>query len=147
MGMALGLVPIETVNRLARKWIPVLCVYALYHLGSYHWGEIYAVQIFGAVASVLLLYTCALHLSMSSWTGRQMVLLGRYSLLAYLAQIGLLQAMVRFAGGRPEHWAGVIAAGGLTAALVFLLVNLINSLRPQIPIRGLDLQGRIRVKL
>jgi peptidoglycan/LPS O-acetylase OafA/YrhL len=84
---------------------------------------------FGAAASVLILYTFALHLDMSAWAGRQMVLLGRYSLPGYLVQIALIRAIVKIAGRKPEHWAGVIAVGVLTIVLLFFIVNKINSLR------------------
>jgi hypothetical protein len=129
IGMAFGLIPIETIDRHARKWFPVLGAYVLYRLCGYYWGEIYAIQMFGAAVSVFLLYTCALHLNMSAWTGRQMILLGRYSLLGYLLQIGFLQVMVKVAGGKSEHWASVIAVGVLTSIFLFLAVNLVDFLR------------------
>jgi hypothetical protein len=129
LGMALGLVPLAAVDRFARKWSGVLLIYLLYRLGSWSFGEIYPVYLFGAAASVLVLYACALRLDMSAWTGRQLVLLGRYSLLGYLAQIALIRVMVWGAGGNPRHWDGVIAVGMLTTVLLFLLVHLVSALR------------------
>ena len=129
IGMTLGFVPIEAVDRFARKWMWVLPLYLLYQLCRWFLGDTYPVEMFGAAASVLLLYACALHLDMSAWAGRQLVLLGRYSLLGYLAQIALLQAIVVVVGGKPQHWAGVIAVGVFTTILLFLTVKLVNSLR------------------
>jgi hypothetical protein len=129
LGMALGLVPIGAIDRFARKWMLVLLLYLLYRLCSWFFGEIYSVEMFGAAASVLLLYTCALHLDLSAWTGRQLVFLGRYSLLGYLTQIALIRAIVNVTGGKPEHWAGVMATGVLTTALLLLVVHLVDSLR------------------
>jgi hypothetical protein len=129
LGMALGLVPIEAIDSFARKWVLVLLLYVLYQLCSWTFGEIYSVEIFGAVASVLLLYTFAVHLDLSAWTGRQLLFLGRYSLLGYLTQIALIRAIVNVAGGKPEHWAGVIVTGALTTVLLFLVVHLVDSLR------------------
>ena len=129
LGLALGSIPLEAVNRFAGKWLWVLLVYLLYLLGSWFLGDTYPVQMFSAVASVLLLYACALRLDMSAWAGRQLVLFGQYSLLAYLAQIALIRAIVPLVGGKPQHWAGVIVVGTSTAIILFCLIHLVNSLR------------------
>lgn len=129
LGMTLGMIPIGTIDRFARKWIQVLVLYVLFQLWWWCLGDSYAAVMFGATTSVLMLYTVALHLDMSPWYSRQMILLGRYSLLGYLAQIALLQILVKLDGGNAQDWSGVIAIGGVTTLLLFLLVNLVNSLR------------------
>lgn len=129
LGMTLGLVPMETLDRFARKWTWVGLIYLLYQILRWFIGDIYPVEMFGAVASVLLLYAVACYLDMSAWTGRQMVLFGRYSLLGYLAQIALLQVIVKAVGGKPEHWSGVLVVAGLTTILLYFVVRLVNSLR------------------
>ena len=106
-----------------------MLLYVAYHLCRRAFDDIYPVEMFGAAASVLLVYTCALHLDMSAWPGRQLVLLGRYSLLGYLVQIALIRAMVWGVGGKPGHWTGVVVIGMLTTGLLFLLVHLVNGLR------------------
>ena len=129
IGMAFGNVPVETTDRFARKWVWTLLFYASYHLCKWIFDDNYPVEMFGAAASVFLLYTCALHLNMSAWAGRQLVMFGRYSLLGYLAQIALIRVMVWGAGGKPQHWGGVIVVGLLTTVLLFLLVHLVNASR------------------
>lgn len=129
LGMAFGLVPLAAVDRFARNWAGVLWCYLLYHLCSWRLGEIYPVQMFGAAATVLLLYACALRLDMSAWAGRQLVRLGRYSLLGYLAQIALIRLMVPLLGGKPEHWGGVIVVGMATTLVLCGIVGLVNRLR------------------
>src|SRR5581483_6481535 len=62
IGMAFGLVRIQTIDSLATKWFLVLFFYLLYRLCSYFYGETYPVQTFAAAVSVLLLYCCALHM-------------------------------------------------------------------------------------
>jgi hypothetical protein len=103
--------------------------YILFQIWWWYLGDSYAVVMFGAATSVLMLYAVALHLDMSAWFSRQMVLLGRYSLLGYLAQIALLQILVKLNGGIAQHWSGVIVVGGMTTLLLFFLVKLVNSLR------------------
>jgi hypothetical protein len=129
IGMAFGHIPVETLDRFARKWIWTLLVYISYHICKWIFDDNYAVQMFGAAASVFLLYTCALHLDMSAWAGRQLVMFGRYSLLGYLVQIALIRVMVWVGGGKPQHWGGVIVVGLLTTVLLFCVVNLVNTLR------------------
>ena len=133
IGMALGLIPLSTVDRLARQWTPVLLFYFLYQICRWFLGDIYPVEMFGAAASVLLLYTIALHLDLVGWAGRQVVLLGRYSLLAYLAQIAMIRIIVKLAGGKPEHWGGVITVALLTIILLMGLVHLVNFARRRHP--------------
>ncbi len=129
IGMAFGLMRIELIDRLAGKWLPILLIYLVYRLFSYKFGESYAVQTFAAVASVLLLYGCALHLDTDTWIGHQMLILGQYSLLGYLTQIAVLQGMVKVFGGTPDHVVGVIAVVVLTTALTFLAVKAVHELR------------------
>jgi hypothetical protein len=129
IGMALGLIPMPTINRLATKWAPILLLYVAYRLCSYFFGDTYSVQIFAAIASVLLLYCCALHLRMDGWFGRQTVVLGQYSLLGYLVQIAVLQGVVKVLGGRPQHVAGVVVVCVLTAIATWIIVRTVHHFR------------------
>jgi hypothetical protein len=134
IGMALGLARMEDIDKVAAQWVLVLLPYVLYRLCSRHFGEIYPVQMFGATASVFVLYSCAVHLNCGSWFGRQMVILGRYSLLGYLAQIAILQVLVKLCGGKPDHWAGVLGFGIATAVLVFVIVRTVHAQRQGLPV-------------
>jgi hypothetical protein len=129
IGLALGLLPMQWVDRVARMWFPAFLLYALYRFCIYRFGEAYAVQMCGAAVSVFLLYSCALQLRTDSWLGRQVVMFGKYSLLGYLAQIALLQVVVRMAGGKPSHLPGVMLVALVTAGLLFLVIRSANSLR------------------
>lgn len=127
IGMACGLVRIQSIDGFAVKLLPVLGLYATYRLASYFFGEIYPIQMFGALASLLVLYGLALHLDCDSRSGRQIVLLGKYSLAGYLIQIPLIQMLVFY--GRPTHWVGVAAVALITTALLFFIVQALNILR------------------
>jgi len=129
LGMACGLIPIDSINLFVRHWLPVLGLYALYRLCSYFVGEIYVVQMLGAVTSLALLYTCALHLDCASVFGRQMVMFGRYSLLGYLVQIPLIQIIVHVFVGKPDHWIGVSTVAVITTVFLFLIVRGVHELR------------------
>jgi hypothetical protein len=131
IGMALGLFRMELMIGFARRWVIVLCLYASYRIFSAFIGETYPVQMFGAAISVLLLFSCAIQLGTASRPGQRIVTLGRYSLFAYLAQIALLQVIVKLMGGKPNHWAGVVVTGALTSGLLFLSIAALQWCRRQ----------------
>jgi len=106
-----------------------LLFYAAYQISRWVFDDIYPVEMLGAAASVFLLYTCALHLDLSAWAGRQLVMFGRYSLLGYLAQIALIRGIVWGIGGKPQNWIGVVLVGTLTTLLLYFVVNQVNTLR------------------
>jgi hypothetical protein len=129
VGMAFGLLPICSIDGFAQRLLPVLGVYVVYRLCGHFFGEIYAVQMFGALSSLTVLYGCARCLDSTSWSGRQIVLLGKYSLLGYLVQIALIQIIVRVSGGKPNHWIGVFAVTGAATVFLLLIVWGVHELR------------------
>jgi hypothetical protein len=128
VGMACGLIRIESIDRFAAKFLPVLSLYAAYRFCSYRFGEMYSIQILGALSSLVLLYGLALHLDCGSGLGRPVVLLGKYSLAGYLIQIPLIQFLVLL-HGKPSHWIGVTAVGLITMVLLFVIVQGLDFLR------------------
>ena len=130
LGMTLGLISLDSLDAFARGGlILALFLYLAYRLCSFLWGETYPVQMFGATASVLVLYCYAVRLDTEAWPGRQLVLLGQYSLLGYLAQIALLQAVIKIAGGKPQHSSGVIIMALATAVFLFILIKALHVVR------------------
>jgi len=129
IGMAFGLVRMESIDRVAMKWIPVLLLYLLYRLCSQIFGERYPVQMLGAAVSVFVLYACALHLNCASWFEQQIIILGKYSLLGYLAQIAVLQGLVKLTRGKPEHVMGVVVLSLLAMVLTFLIIRSVHAFR------------------
>jgi hypothetical protein len=92
----------------------------------------------GALISLMLIYGCALHLDCNSWFARQIILLGRYSLLGYLVQIALIQLMVRICGGKPSTWIGVIVVTATATVFLWLVVLGLHELRKRIrPVDGI----------
>ena len=128
-GMALGAIPIQSINTLASRWAVVLPTYFLYRLASHWLGERYSVQVFGACATLLLLYAIALKWHSFRWLYQHVVQLGVYSLFAYFTQIVLLQILVRWIAGRPQHPWSVVATIGFTLVCTSLAVVLVAKLR------------------
>lgn len=64
-------------------------------------GYLYLVQLCGAIVAIIFFSGASIRLGSASLAARWLILLGQYSLLAYVAQIAILQVQSRFTG-RPE---------------------------------------------
>lgn len=132
-GMALGSIPIKSVNALASRWAAVVPIYLVYRVLSYWLGERYAVQIFGACATLLLLYAIALQWHSGRWLYQHVVQLGVYSLFAYFTQIVLLQILVRWITGQPQHPWSVAATIAFTLLCTSAAAVLVARFRARSP--------------
>jgi peptidoglycan/LPS O-acetylase OafA/YrhL len=87
-------------------------------------------QLTGVVTALLVLYGLALTLPLKTQIYRQIVLLGRYSLLGYILQLGIIQVTVRVFGPFETPLAVVILAV-VTLAATWAVTLLIHWLRPK----------------
>ena len=88
LGMVLGGAPLQRIDRFAgNRWL-IAATYALYLVMITRWNEIYPLQVVGVCLSLLFIYSLALKMAGSSH--RWIVLLGKYTLLAYITQIAVL---------------------------------------------------------
>ena len=117
VGAAFGLVPLEQISGLARKWFIAVPLYGLYRTGSYFIGDPYPMQLMGVVTGLLVLYSLALWLPIRMQSYRETVLLGRYSLFGYIIQLGVIQVVVRMFGPFTTPLAVVILAVVTLAAM------------------------------
>lgn len=131
IGMAIGLIPMNRIEWLARKWPLVLLLYGVYRLISFRFGETFPVQTTAAVVSVLLLFAIGLRTDSTNWLGRQIVVLGNYSLFAYLAQIPLLRVLAKLWGGQPDAPVSVALLILLASGLLWVLVLGVDRLRKE----------------
>jgi hypothetical protein len=116
LGMSLGLISFDRINRFASLWLPSILCYVGYQVSKKFFGGPYWIQMLGATTTLALLYCLARHLK-PGHLFQQFVQLGNYSLFAYLFQIALLQAALRILG-RPEQW--ILIAGWIVATLVLV---------------------------
>ena len=128
IGMFFSLVPITAINRFARKWLPQLFLYAVYRGLSYKFGDIYPVHMLAAVVSLLLIYSCAIRCDPNFWVASMVVLLGKYSLLGYLAQIVLIRIIVGCLG-KPQTGVSVLGLGVFTSALLVIIIFAADRIR------------------
>jgi peptidoglycan/LPS O-acetylase OafA/YrhL len=128
MGTAFGLLPLERVAGFARRWIIVAPLYCLYRTCSYFIGNPFVIQLTGVVTGLLVLYCLALKLPAKTPINRQIVLLGRYSLLGYIIQLGIIQVIVRVFGPF-ETPPAVLILTVVTLAATWAVTLIIHRLR------------------
>lgn len=93
LGMILGAIPVERINDLARHPYQVFIAYIVYLGAISIWNVIYPLQVVGVCGSLLLIYMLGIKCGDKGMIQRSIILLGRYSLLAYIAQIIVLQLL------------------------------------------------------
>jgi peptidoglycan/LPS O-acetylase OafA/YrhL len=97
LGVVAGFTPIAEVEKIAGHPLLVTGCYLCYLVSVTIWNVIYPLQIVGVVLSLAGLYLIGESGMIAGWTHHHAVFLGRYSLLGYIAQIAILQALLRVA--------------------------------------------------
>jgi hypothetical protein len=97
LGIALGRFSTKEADLLLSRKFLFATVYLAYSASLAFFGAAYLLQATGVLLNLVLINAVALRTSMEAPAGRTMLLLGKYSLFAYIAQIAVLQAARRFA--------------------------------------------------
>jgi peptidoglycan/LPS O-acetylase OafA/YrhL len=95
LGMVFGSHTIEAVNSWTNHWYAVVCLNIAYTIAIGILGVGYLLQPIGACLTVTLIYLIGMKTARSERIQRPIILLGKYSLFAYVAQICLLQLLRR----------------------------------------------------
>lgn len=77
--------------------------FVAYELVGLKWGHVFEVQLLGATLAVFFALAVGQCVLVQPWVVRRVVVLGQYSLLAYILQIAILQVILRIVG-RPAPW-------------------------------------------
>jgi len=122
-GIVVGMLPIQRINWFARYLASVIIAYVAYVILLTIWKEIYPLQVVGVFLSLLLIYAVGLRIEENGWGQSQMVeLLGKYSLLAYIVQIGVVlvlsKTLTRFNLGKAVFLISFVAVFSVTIAAV-----------------------------
>ena len=121
LGISIGYIPIESINGLLRRYWLVGLAYLFYVVAITIWNTPYSLQVTGVLVTLMLLYALGMRSGEQTTSARTVILLGKYSLFAYIAQIAILQVMRRMVSENLPAWAqGVtfLAATALTIAAV-----------------------------
>ena len=95
LGVICGYVPIEQINNLVRYRYTLISAYLCYVIAITIWNQSYILQIVGVCLSLMVLYLAG---ATNGKIGRMrglVILLGKYSLFGYIAQIAILQLLRR----------------------------------------------------
>ena len=93
MGVVAGYLPIEKIDALVRHPFLLGVAYVLYLAAVSVWNVLYPIQIFGVFLSLMIIYRLGQHSGEPSRARVRVVLLGKYSLVGYIAQIAILQLL------------------------------------------------------
>jgi peptidoglycan/LPS O-acetylase OafA/YrhL len=119
IGLLLGRVPFAQLERLPRYTLLLAMAYAAYYAAGRMLGLGYLLQLAGAVIALALIYAICAPFSPSTFMGRRLEILGRYSLVAYIGQIGILQLIVQLTP-RPEP----VSLGFVVMTLITLILTI-----------------------
>ena len=126
LGMLLGRVPIKDLRSLGSNFLLTVLVYSVYFALCIMVGQTYLVQLFGGCAALALIYGFCVNIGEAGWTQARLLRLGRYSLVSYIVQIGILQVLARLVG-RPDLWSlGFLALFFSALILMTIIVEAVE---------------------
>jgi hypothetical protein len=129
LGVLLGYIPIEKINRFVRHSYVIVGAYLCYLIAIKTWNVIYALLVVGTCLSVMLIYLVGAKTYELGRARKHVDLLGKYSLLGYIAQIAILQVLYRSLR-YVNLGAGTLILSFLAAfALTMISVEVVDRLR------------------
>lgn len=121
IGVVLGYTSRQAIEKMVhRAWV-ILIGYSAYLVAITIWNVSLYVQMAGAIITTALLYVVGVRTGEYERVTSLVVLLGKYSLFGYIAQIAILQFLslaLRHAGHGP-----IILLGSLLAGIVFTIAS------------------------
>jgi len=97
-GILLGRTSGRSLGAMGRYWFVALAVYGAYIAIAQAFEQTPIIQLLGACLAVAAVFCCCARAGNKGLLQRRLVTLGKYSLIAYIVQIGLLQVLTRFFG-------------------------------------------------
>lgn len=121
LGIALVFVGFPKIDRTAQRFPIILPLYACFLCLMLLAGPRYWVQLLGVALNLLVIYGVGRHLESSHRPMGLLVLLGRYSLFGYVAQIGILQILRYLVRSQSPVW----STAALACAFVVLIATIL----------------------
>ncbi len=119
----------EKIDQLAGRPLLIAGAYLAYLFALTCWREIFPMQIVGVCLSLLLIYTLGVKLGLHGRLPARILLLGKYSLLAYLAQIAVLLALFAVLRRLGLGWGTLVVSGVAAFVLTWLVVEVVDFAR------------------
>lgn len=132
LGISIGYFPIDKVNGIVRRSMAIFVLYLAYLFAITSYDDAYLLQVIGVLVSLAVIYSIGLRNAEGNRVGKMAILLGQYSLFAYIAQIMILQ-ILRWCL-RPFGTGIAILSAAFVACLActILGVEILNSTRAKI---------------
>jgi hypothetical protein len=93
LGVLIGFVPIAAINGFVRHPYTLAFAYLCYTIAITMWNVPFPLLVVGVFLSVMVIYLVGASGSESGTIKSEFVLLGKYSLFAYIAQVAILQIL------------------------------------------------------
>jgi len=120
LGISMGQISINRVNHFLKHPVAVIVAYLCYVVAITVWNSRYPLQVVGVLLTLCLIYLVGMA---SGETGRMqqwLILLGKYSLFGYIAQIAILQLIRRSLSMELTTWA---SGASFLAAIVLTILT------------------------
>jgi peptidoglycan/LPS O-acetylase OafA/YrhL len=121
MGVLAGFVPIDSVRKLVQHPLAVTMAYVAYLVAITKWNVPFPLLVIGVVLSVMVIFWVGDSGKQAGFVKKTVNLLGKYSLLGYIAQIAILQILG--AGYHRLHLGAVMFAISFPAAFVLTIAS------------------------
>lgn len=129
IGVILGRVPDKALSLLRRHWYVPVAVYAGYIAFTHLVWQSRLDQLLYALLAVAAIFSVCAAIGAGAFAGRELLIVGRYSLLAYIAQIAALQVLTRLIGRlEPFSMAFYLQMAGV-GLLMFLMAETLDWIR------------------
>jgi hypothetical protein len=98
IGVIVGRVPDSALSLLRRYWYVPVIAYVGYIIFAHLFGQSRFDQLLNAFLALVAIFSMCAAMGAGGLFGRELLVVGRYSLLAYIFQIALLQVLTRVFG-------------------------------------------------
>ncbi len=126
LGIALGLIKRATVMSIGSRLEWVMVLYLAQLLAMALWPPVFPLYAVNVLCTVAAIYGIGSKCNPDSWIVRKLILLGKYSLVAYLFQIAFLQVLRHFVDFTDE---GVVIAFAITCVATLICAEVTERLR------------------
>jgi len=132
LGVTAGYLSLGTIESLLTHRVLILLGYLSYTVVITVWNVTYPVQIVGVCLNLMLIYVLGMSSAGEGRIGGIVILLGKYSLFGYIAQIAILQGLYR--GLRSVKLGAAVLPVSFCAAfaLTVITVELLNRARGKV---------------
>ena len=134
MGVVCGFLPRERVDGAVRHPFFLGAAYVAYLAAITYWNVIYPLQIVGVLLTLMILYAIGQTAGVPGFAKSIVILLGKYSLFGYIAQIAILQVLHRGLYFLDQENFVLFLSFVLSIALTILSVGALDRIKLRFPL-------------